>query len=313
MIPIALPEIDSGNMYGFLNNEYKLRRLDIDTDISSIYDTVRKEFPSLHIKFETITYEISKLKKRYIIFLETRETHKDESISVLPNKDLNITTDDERIVLYYIIKNSVRRVSKDTVKSWLQADEIYEVNIDNAFDLLASVGGSSINNDTLELGIDLFRRYSVNKEYLMNNLQSYVDQHRELASDKFMELWGNDSLDSITKLFICYIVDERVESFGCRWKLGQQVEKIEQWEEKNHLNSALSSNYENALQFLIINNLVYESDWTSYGNPREYALCPSLKELLFDCPKKIRWKLDNNKMKNSQFAPLLNIETDDHK
>lgn len=28
VIPIALPEINPGNMYGFLNNEYKLRRLD---------------------------------------------------------------------------------------------------------------------------------------------------------------------------------------------------------------------------------------------------------------------------------------------
>ena len=34
VIPIALPEINSNNMYGFLNNEYKLRRLDSDTDIS---------------------------------------------------------------------------------------------------------------------------------------------------------------------------------------------------------------------------------------------------------------------------------------
>ena len=40
VIPVALPEINSGNMYGFLNNEYKLRRLDSDTDISYIYDTV---------------------------------------------------------------------------------------------------------------------------------------------------------------------------------------------------------------------------------------------------------------------------------
>ena len=36
VIPIALPEINYENMYGFLNNEYKLRRLDCDTDISYI-------------------------------------------------------------------------------------------------------------------------------------------------------------------------------------------------------------------------------------------------------------------------------------
>ncbi len=45
VIPIALPEINSSNMYGFLNNEYKLRRLDCDTDISYIYDTVNENIP----------------------------------------------------------------------------------------------------------------------------------------------------------------------------------------------------------------------------------------------------------------------------
>ena len=40
VIPIALPEINSSNMYGFLSNEYKLRRLDSDTDIPYIYDVV---------------------------------------------------------------------------------------------------------------------------------------------------------------------------------------------------------------------------------------------------------------------------------
>ena len=60
---------------------------------------------------------------------------------MLSSDRLEITTDDERIVLYYIIRNNVRKVSKDMVRTWLYTDEIFEVNIDNAFDLLSSVGG----------------------------------------------------------------------------------------------------------------------------------------------------------------------------
>lgn len=41
VIPVALPEISADNMYGFLSNEYKIRRLSCDNDISYIYDTVR--------------------------------------------------------------------------------------------------------------------------------------------------------------------------------------------------------------------------------------------------------------------------------
>ena len=55
VIPIALPEIDSKNMYGFLNNEYKLRRLDSDTDISYIYDAVSEVVSALPCKASVIT------------------------------------------------------------------------------------------------------------------------------------------------------------------------------------------------------------------------------------------------------------------
>ena len=39
LIPIALPEITPENMYGFLNNEYKIRRLDCSADIAYPYTT----------------------------------------------------------------------------------------------------------------------------------------------------------------------------------------------------------------------------------------------------------------------------------
>lgn len=37
-IPIRLPEIDHTNMIGFLNADYKLRRLDNVDDIAYLYD-----------------------------------------------------------------------------------------------------------------------------------------------------------------------------------------------------------------------------------------------------------------------------------
>ena len=39
----------------------------------------------------------------------------------------------------------------------------------------------------------------------------------------------------------------------------------------------------------------YASSWTSYGNPREYTLFPSLQELLFNCPHKIMEELQKVK------------------
>lgn len=68
--------------------------------------------------------------------------------------------------------------------------------------------------------------------------------------------------------------------------------------------STLSSNYGTSLQFLIQNNLVHESSWTSYGNPREYSLYPSIRNLLFNCPKGIQEALQAIKDKHYQELPF---------
>ena len=151
VIPIALPEINSNNMYGFLNSEYKLRHLDLDTDISYIYDTVSEAVSAPHTKVGVVTYENNKLRNRYTDFLKSREPSK-LTTAILPTIDVSeITTDDERIVLYYILQQNVRKISKSAVSDWLHKNEIYNINVDNAFDLLSSFDGGAINNDTLEL------------------------------------------------------------------------------------------------------------------------------------------------------------------
>ena len=150
VIPIALPEIDSKNMYGFLNNEYKLRRLDSDTDISYIYDAVSEVVSALPCKASVITYEAQKLKERYFSHLDLREEPETTSS---PIDVEGITTDDERIILYYLISNGIRKVSKAVASDWLRKNEIHDVNVDNAFDLLSCIEGGAISGDTLEFGM----------------------------------------------------------------------------------------------------------------------------------------------------------------
>ena len=99
VIPIALPEINSSNMYGFLSNEYKLRRLDSDTDIPYIYDVVSEAVSAPRTKVGIITHESAKLKGRYADFLKTRESQTFEPSVMLSSDRLEITTDDETVVL----------------------------------------------------------------------------------------------------------------------------------------------------------------------------------------------------------------------
>lgn len=291
VIPIALPEINSGNMYGFLNNEYKLRRLDCDTDISYIYDTISEAVSAPHTKASTITSENNKLRAKYADYLSARELpqvlHEAPSTFSLSE----ITTDDERIVLYYILQKNVRKVSKTVIANWLNECEIYNVNVDNAFDLLSSFDGGTVTNDTLEFSIEAFRKYSANAASTLPELKVYVDQHTKLAVDTFKTIWASDTLDSKIGLFISYIVEERMRSLGDRWMAEGQIESIKQWESKNSLDSTLSSNYGSCLEFLVQNDLVYASGWTSYRNPREFTLCLSLQKFLFNFPDEMSRKL----------------------
>lgn len=174
--------------------------------------------------------------------------------------------------------------------------------MDNAFDLLASFEGGAVVDETLEFGIDIFRDYSAHSKEMLPELQSCVEQHTKLAVDTFNELWNANALDQITGLFVAYIVDERMQNFGARWMGEKQVESIKRWENKNVLDSAPSQNYESCLEFFIQNNLVYETSWTSYVNPREYSLCPSLQDFLLDCPNEIAGKLQ--KIRDAYYCEL---------
>ena len=72
VIPIALPEINQNNMYGFLNSEYKLRRLNSDTDVSYIYDAVSEAVSAPHTKASVITSENNKLRKKFEELMNSR-------------------------------------------------------------------------------------------------------------------------------------------------------------------------------------------------------------------------------------------------
>jgi len=301
VIPIALPEINSNNMYGFLNNEYKLRRLDSDTDISYIYDVVSEAVSALHTKVSVVTFENLKLRKRYADFWRTRK--EPAQLSTIPTLTASqITTDDERIVLYYILKKNVRKVSKETITDWLHKSEIYDVNIDNAFDLLASFDGGAVINNTLEFGIGTFREYSANSAAMLTELSECVNHHTRSAADTFKALWASNTWHSIKGLFVAYIVDEGMYTFGNRWMAETQIEDIKQWESKNSLDSMLSNNYGKCLEVFIQNDLIYESNWTSYGNPKEYTLCPSLQKFLLNSPLEFAETLQ--KIKDAHYCEI---------
>ena len=279
-ILIGLPEIKPKDMQGFLDSNYILRRLNSSDDLFNISDAVHSAL-GISIPSATINATIDKTVKRYNEVVSKRKIEKTENPVTHNPDDLfsSITTDDERAVMYYILSNKIRKVTKPNIEKWLREKEIYNIDIDNAFDLLSSVAAGKIENNTLELDMVFFRKLTA--QDLPNFLLPTIENHTILSSDTFKALYSSGNMEDIYLLFVSYIVDEKEEKFGYRWKEQEQIERIKKWEGKYSLLRSLSENYTQCINYFIDNKLVYESDWTSYGNAREYTLCPSLKEYLF--------------------------------
>lgn len=285
VIPIALPEVEPGNMFGFLDSSYKIRRLDNIDDISYIYDAATRETQAKQSSMVITSRETQKLIARYNELIKQRKESETESPAKVTEASIDeLTTDDEKIVLSYILERKIRKITKSNVVEWLQENEIHNVNIDNAFDLLSTICGGENSNGTLELGIEIFRQYTSQAESISKQLVKVVKEHKILSSNTFNLLWEQGAFDDEILLFIAYIVDEKITKFGDRWMAQAQVENIVQWQNKNALDYVVSSAYGKCLEYFKGKGFVYESDWTDYGNPREYTLYKSLKDLLFDCP-----------------------------
>lgn len=285
VIVIAMPEITASNMLGFLDNEYKLRRLNNENDIAAIYDQIAKAFFATATSATSLTYAINKFKTRYNQYIEKRGISKPQASMQGQNEYDEITTDDERIVLFYLFSKKVRKVSITDIEKWLIENEIYNVNVSNAFDLLSATGWGTLTSDdkttTFELQISHFRSLSKISDEITNPLKETTIQHRRLSKDWFVAMWDTEQFDDSDLLFISYIRDENVSSFGSRWMADGQVNDIKSWESKHSLEELLSKDYSKCLNKFVENNFVFESSWTSYGNPREYTLHKSIKSYFF--------------------------------
>ena len=280
-IIIGLPEITINNMQGFINKDYMIRHLNNADDIYAIIDDVISVLNLTQIKHQVINTETAKLIRKYNDFLTSRRTESTENITSNTVDLATISTDDEKIILYFMIVKGLRKTSKKDIIDWLQKKEIFNVDINNGFDLLTFLGNSKYENETFELDISYFRKFSNQKDEIKEALRPIVFNHYEKVSNKFINLWQRNVFSNEMKLFLMYIIENRISKLGDRWKADFEINSLSEWVNNNSIPVSVANNYGIYLNLLITNNLVYESEWTSYGNPREYTLYNSLQEFLF--------------------------------
>lgn len=291
-ILIALPEITPANMIGFLSNDNKLRRLNNPDDISSIYDIVRQAVNVAQVQASVITTAVNHLVEKYTSFLQSRITETESAQGDCSSLLKCISTDDERVVLYYFLSKQTRCASENEVEQWLIENEIHGISTANAFDLFSASKYGGYEEQKFFFEIEFFRKLAALDDTHKATLLAAVNKHISLSSERVLNYYMSESIEEIDLLFIAYIIDENVSSFGFRWMADYQINSIKRWEDKMRIGGDLSSNYERCLSKIIYNKLVYESSWTSYGNPREYTLYKSVKDLLFNDSEGIRQSID---------------------
>ncbi len=273
----ALPEINENNLMGFVDKNNIIRRLDGESDWMHAYDFLKKYY-SLNLPSAKLNDVVKKTIKMSKELFDARVIPQEE-IKLPCQLDFNNLTDDELIVLFYVLKKKKIQVSYDELNYWLLTSEIYEIDAMNAFNLLEKSNWGKQQNGNFEFEISFFRQLV--SQHLDNQSNERIKEHYKLSSELLKLLWGQLKLTDVDKLFIAYIRNERVANFDPRWMKEQQIKDIIDWETKNNIDDVLSSNYGKALQFFIDHKFVYPSSYTSYGNPREYTLHASIKSYLF--------------------------------
>ncbi len=273
---IGLPEISENNMWGFLNKDYRLRSLGQEDELLQIFEKCFKETNISKPTSDILVNRAHKLIKDYNDLLINRPERTE------PTNNAVIETDDEVVLKFYVALHKTRKIKKENVLAWLQDLEIYDISVDNAFDLIYSSGKGKIVDSVLELTIETFRNYTADVEQIKEKSYPILCSHIAKSSDKFLKMWENDEFDDYEKLFIAYIVDEKMSKLGDRWMANSQISDIQNWEQKCEIKGVVSTNYGRLLEKFIQNKFVYAVEWTDHGNVRAYSLCASLKSLLFD-------------------------------
>ena len=278
---ILLPGFEFAEIDGAVNPRKKAMKLEGDSaelknNLKQFIDDLTKEFGLREKSFaiwercrDHLLDEINSIQRPI-------EENRQEIQQQLELKEsFQLSTADEKILTYYILTKQVCNVEKIQVREWLIENEIYDVNIENGFTLLASLGNGKNREYRLTLDMNVFRAMMVQKDFLLSRCENVLNKHKYISANQFQKKW--DIMRDCDKLLAAYISDERI----LKLMADSQIENIKIWENKRKTGGLLSNSYDKAIRFFVDNKFIYESGRTAYGSPKEYTVCKSLREFLW--------------------------------
>lgn len=268
-IYIALPEINKSNLLGFVGDNYILRRMDSQQDFAAILDIVSPYSKGLSHK--TADYYKTKAVNAY------KSLNRKQPVFNRPNKVLSdLKFDEEYIVLFYFLANKDLHASVADIKTWMNKEEIYNIDINHAFKLLKANGYGTVKDGRFYIDTNRYARL-LQKPKVMDYLKGFVETKKKSSFEVFEKMWDLNSFSALEKLFIAFIKDTKITDFN-----SDLIEQIQQWEKRNNLISKLSTDFNRQfLKTFIDNKMIYPIS----ENSMSYRLGRSLsKYLIDDCP-----------------------------
>ena len=304
MFLVGLPEIAPNKMQGFLDQGYKLRRLDTIEDIAALYDMVKECGLAEEGKTAIFLNESEALQQCYRKYINDQKsveiTEQKQIMSEYPQGISLISyimgedsIDDEKIVAYYVFSEKMRRVNIKRLEAWIGKEEVKIKNLDHACDMLAVMGHGKYNGELLELEENEFREGVYCGEGLTDGLKQVVLSHKNLSRDRFCKMMDQNMFDEGKLLLFAYLIDEKRSVLGVGFEAPEEIKHMKMWQDRSAPYAVFSEKYGELVNYLCRNKMVYTSDWTKQGEELGYALCPSLEKILFqELPMEYRKKID---------------------
>lgn len=299
---IGLGSFTEKNIVGFIDRSSYIHRVDTPNNIAKFCDAVKQCLKtdinsSLLLKLinelsETYNYYIANVNSIITPMIVDDKQHSDFLD--------DLTSDDEKLFVYYIAQKKIRVITKNDFINWIHSEELFDINVENAFDLISKISNSDFSFEKVELDLEFYKSITMHSKIIMEDYEPILQMHKKLASEKLESLWRENFFTENLKVLFAYVIENKKIKFGDRWLIDGEESSFSEWKESNLIDEDFC-HYPELLSFLQENSLVFESDWTSYGNPKEFTLYNSLINLLFSSDFKYKEEIFNAKNKNCAF------------
>lgn len=299
---IGLGSFTEKNIVGFIDRSSYVHRVDSPNNIAKFCDAVKQCLKtdinsSLLLK---LINELSETYKYYIVNVNNVITPMIVDDKQHSDFLYNLTSDDEKLFVYYIAQKKIRVITKNDFIDWIHSEELFDVNVENAFDLVSKISNSDFSSEKVELDLEFYKSITMHSKIIMEEYEPILLIHKKLASEKFESLWRENFITENLKVLFAYVIENKKRKFGDRYVIDIEEKLFSDWKVSNIIDEDFCY-YPELLNFLKENSLVYESDWTYYGNPKEFTLYNSLINLLFSSDFKYKEEIFNVKNRNCAF------------